>query len=93
MVHVLIERNIAQDMESTYEQLSRSTLHQAYQALGFISGETFKDLENPRRRYVMSRWRSIQDWQQWHASEPRKDMMSKLSLVLAEPEKIAYLDN
>lgn len=93
MIHVLIERNIAVDMESTYEAMSRSTLHKAYEAPGFINGETFTDAQNPKRRFVLSKWRSVQDWQHWLSSEGRKKMMNDLSLVLQEPEKITLLKN
>lgn len=93
MIHVLIERNIAQDMESTYEEVSRRTLQQAYQADGFINGETFKDQNQSRRRFVLSKWRNLQDWQRWHRSQCRQDMMSELSLLLSEQEKVSILEN
>jgi len=93
MIHVLIERNIAQDMESTYEEVSRRTLQHAYQADGFINGETFKDQNQSLRRFVLSKWRCLQDWQRWHGSQGRKAMMSELALLLKEQEKITILEN
>ncbi len=93
MIKVLIERNIAIDMEATYEQLSRNTLQHAYQADGFINGETFKDIHKPLKRFVLSKWRSTADWSRWHASSTRREMMSELSLVLSEPEKFSILEN
>lgn len=93
MIHVLIERHIAPDMESTYEQLARNTLHLAYQARGFINGETFKDMNDANVRFVMSKWRSVQDWQLWYGSESRKDMMNEMNLMLSTPEKVTYLEN
>ncbi len=93
MINVLIERQIAEDMLSTYEETAKKTLHQAYQAIGFINGETFADLQRPNHRYVLSKWRSVQDWQRWYHSEIRREMMNQLSPLLNEPEKIALLEN
>ncbi len=93
MINVLIERQIAEDMLSTYEETAKKTLHQAYQAIGFINGETFADLQRPNHRYVLSKWRSVQDWQRWYHSETRREMMNQLSPLLNEPEKIALLEN
>ena len=93
MISVLIERNIAEDMQSTYEDAARRTLHQAYQAPGFINGETFIDMDNPLRRFVLSKWRSAQDWSYWYHSEQRKAMMNELNLILQDQEKITMLVN
>ncbi len=93
MIHVLIERQIAEDMQSTYEDTARKTLHLAYQAIGFINGETFADLHNPQRRFVMSKWRSVQDWQRWLHSKTRREMMNQLNPLLREQEKITLLEN
>ncbi|MEJ2443543.1 MAG: antibiotic biosynthesis monooxygenase, partial [Exilibacterium sp.] len=71
----------------------KKTLHQAYQAIGFINGETFADLQHPNHRYVLSKWRSVQDWQRWYHSEIRREMMNQLSPLLNEPEKIVLLEN
>lgn len=93
MIHVLIERLIAHDMPETYELAAKSTLHQAFQAEGFIRGETFTDIENPLRRFVMCKFRTLRDWQTWAESDARRDMMNHISPTLAEPEKITLLEN
>ena len=93
MISVLIERNIAQDMANTYEEMAKNTLHKAYEASGFINGETFTDINNPLRRFVLSKWRSVQDWHNWIHSDGRRGMMDKINLILAEPEKICILEN
>lgn len=93
MIHVLIERLIAQDMTETYEFAARSTLQQAFQAPGFIRGETFSDIENPMRRFVLCKFRTIRDWQTWAESNARKEMMNHINPTLAEPEKVTLLEN
>ncbi len=93
MIHVLIERHIAEDMESTYEHAAKNTLHQAYQAVGFINGETFCNTQDSKHRYVLSKWRSIQDWKRWLHSDARREMMSEVNLILKAPEKVTILEN
>lgn len=92
MIRVIIERTIAESMESTYEQLAKGTLQQAVTADGFISGESLRDIENPRHRVILCKWRSQADWDRWFSSAERKDMMAQLSLVLEGAEKITLLD-
>ncbi|MCV6623986.1 antibiotic biosynthesis monooxygenase [uncultured Pseudoteredinibacter sp.] len=93
MIHVLIERHIGADLESTYEAMARSTLQGAYQAVGFINGETFYDMNNPRHHYVLSKWRTLSDWQRWFQSDERRKMISQLGATLDGPEKITFLEN
>ncbi|GAB3100548.1 antibiotic biosynthesis monooxygenase [Aestuariicella hydrocarbonica] len=93
MINVLIERNIAEDMETTYEAAAKRTLHLAYQAPGFINGETFSDLHNSHRRFVLSKWRSARDWYNWYHSDARRETMNELNLLLNDQEKITLLEN
>lgn len=93
MIRVLIERQIAEGMAETYEQVARSTLHQAYTAEGFISGETFIDLDNPLHRFVLCKFRTARDWQNWAESDQRRDLLNQINPTLAEPEKITLLSH
>ncbi|MBB3168747.1 antibiotic biosynthesis monooxygenase family protein [Simiduia aestuariiviva] len=93
MIHVLIERLIADDMEQTYEQAARSTLHQAFSAPGFIRGEAFTDINNPMHRFIVCKFRTARDWHQWAESDARRLMMNLIYPALAEPEKVTLLEN
>lgn len=93
MISVLIERNIAEDMETTYEATAKRTLHLAYEAPGFVNGETFADINNSRRRFVLSKWHSARDWYNWYHSQARRDLVSELMPLLNDQEKISLLEN
>lgn len=93
MIHVLIERHIADGMEATYEQTARSTLHHAFKAPGFISGETFQDLDNPLRRFVLCKFRTARDWHTWADSDERRHLLNLINPTLAEAERITLLEN
>ena len=93
MVHVLIERRIADGMTSTYEALARKALHRTYIAAGFISGEAFIDAYNDNYRFLLCKWRSEQDWRRWFESEERTELTNKIAPILQEPERVTILKN
>lgn len=92
MIRVIIERHIAQTLESTYEQAAKNTLQQAVSADGFISGESLRNADDSNHRLILSNWRSIQDWQRWFMSEERKEVMNVLMPMLETDEKITILE-
>ena len=49
MIRVLIERHIAETLESAYEDRARKVLQQAVSAPGFISGETLVDCRDGKQ--------------------------------------------
>lgn len=93
MIHVLIERHIAEGMLSTYEELSRSGLQQTYSVHGFISGETFANVNDVNQRFVLGKWKTQKDWNRWFQSTERMEIMNKINPVLTMPEKILILEN
>jgi len=92
MIRVIIERSIAETLESNYENTAIETLQKAIRSPGFISGESLKDITNSRHRVILCNWRSLQDWQVWQQSAERKKMMDKLNLMLDKEEKITVLE-
>nr|WP_067289632.1 antibiotic biosynthesis monooxygenase [Marinobacterium profundum] len=93
MIRVLIERHIADDLASYYEQAARATLTEAMQAHGFISGEALHDIQNPNHRVVLATYRSIQDWQRWARSAERQEAMAVINPMLISDEKITLLEH
>ncbi|MFD2230492.1 antibiotic biosynthesis monooxygenase family protein [Alkalimarinus sediminis] len=92
MIRVIIERHIAETLETTYEQAAKNTLQEAVSADGFISGESLRNANDPNHRLILSNWRSVQDWHRWFASEERKEMMNVLNPMLETEEKITILE-
>ena len=92
MIRVIIERHIAESLEANYEETAKETLQKAIVSPGFISGESRKDITNPRHRFILCTWRSLQDWHQWLQSPERKEMMDKLNLMLEKEEKVTVLE-
>lgn len=92
MIRVIIERHIAQTLETTYEMVAKTTLQKAVSAPGFISGESLKNASDPNHRMILSNWMNVQDWHRWFASEERKEMMNVLNPILETEEKITILE-
>lgn len=93
MIHVLIERRIADGMISTYNELAKDALHRCYTAEGFISGEAFTDIHAEYRRFLLCKWRSQRDWRKWSMSEERLELLNQIAPILEEPEKVTVLVN
>ena len=92
MIKVLNERDIAEGLEVPYEEVARRVLSAAIQSPGFISGESFRDLEHPNRRVIMVTWQNIRSWERWEESEARRDAISKFAPILLEEERITLLE-
>ncbi len=93
MIHILIERQIADGMLSTYEENSRKALQYTYIVPGFIAGEAFTDTHDTHHRLLLCKWRSLEDWQKWYASEDRQNLMNLIAPILLQPEKITLLQH
>lgn len=93
MIHVMIERHIADGLLSTYEELSKKALQRTYVVHGFISGETFANTHDINHRFVLCKWRTQKDWNRWYQSPERLELMNSIAPVLREIEKVLVLEN
>lgn len=93
MIRVIIERHIADDLAEHYDKAARATLQQAMSAHGFISGEALHNADDPNHRVVIVTYRTIQDWQRWHSSDERKEMMEAITPMLMSDEKVTILEH
>lgn len=91
MLYVLIERQIAEGMATTYDEVARDMLQQTYAVNGFISGEAYEDMSNHNHRFLLCKWRTLRDWQRWLHSPQRADLINHIAPILQEPEKITLL--
>ena len=93
MICVLIERLVEDTLLDHYESNARSILQQAVQIPGFIAGESLRDVDNPHKRIIWTKWRSAADWQAWQNSLQRKAMMDNIKTLLVGDEKVTILEN
>ena len=52
---------------------------------GYLTGETWRDVDDPSHYVVLSTWRTRADWDEWAASDARRRVLDRLApLVLSE---------
>ena len=51
---------------------------------GYISGETFFNMDNPEDCLVVSRWEAREDWERWQSSAERSEIQKKIEDLTEE---------
>ena len=92
MIRVLIERFFAEGMDEELRNAEMDARQQAMHIPGYISGETLRNQDDPQHNVVISTWRSVEDWNAWHASDARNSVLQRLKPMLVQPEKITVLE-
>jgi heme oxygenase (mycobilin-producing) len=83
-VKILIKRRLPLDKDKAqyvvgiFRQLRMLALEQQ----GYISSETLRRIENSQEFLVISTWRSWEDWQKWFDSSQRRELHSKVDMLL-----------
>lgn len=91
MIKVIIDRRIADDMESTYEAAIKNTLRAILEAPGYVSGASYIDHKDARHRIIITNWQSVEDWYHWESSESRQEVISSIRPILMREERITIL--
>ena len=84
MIKVHIKRRVPPEkMEALrilINQLRSMTMGQP----GYIAGETLQRVDQPGESMVVSKWQSIDYWQQWLQNDARKEVQSQIDQLLGE---------
>jgi heme-degrading monooxygenase HmoA len=91
MVKVIIERVIAEGLESHYEKALENLLNVMTSAPGFISGESLIDTQAFNHYVVIARWSTESAWTTWFHSEERKHVLNVIAPFLQTDEKFTLL--
>ena len=91
MIKVIIERQIAPDMEKTYDHAIKATLRAILEAPGYLSGATYSDIHDGQRRIIITNWQNHEAWQQWYSSEIRNQVVAAIKPILLQQERITVL--
>ena len=91
MIKVIIERILADDMESTYDSAIRKSLTAITTAKGYIAGTSHANLNNPNIRTIITNWDNIECWNLWYKSQIRRELTNSITLMLQQDEKIKVL--
>jgi heme-degrading monooxygenase HmoA len=91
MIKVIIERVLADDMQSTYDFEIRNSLAEIMKAKGYISGASYSNIDNPNIRTIITNWDNVGCWNRWHKSKARREVNKAIILMLVQEEKIKVL--
>ena len=91
MIKVIIERVIAEGLESHYEKAIGNLLNVMTNAPGYISGESLIDAQKSNHYVVIARWSTEGAWMSWFHSEERKHALLVIAPFLQTEEKCTQL--
>lgn len=93
-IRVLIERVVDMGQEAKLTQLlTKLRALAVQQAKGYISGETLRDLDNPKRYLVIGTWNTLEDWKAWHKNPERIKIQEEINKLLRTPESFTVYTN
>jgi len=81
-IRVMLKRWVPAEKEKDLVTLITELRSMASRQPGYISGETMRHVSNPEEYLVISTWDSLEDWETWVASPPRKALQDKIDALL-----------
>jgi len=91
MIKVIIERQVAEGLESHYEKAVSELLSVMTSAPGYISGESLVNAKQSNHYVVIAKWTAESAWSQWFHSNDRKRLMTAIAPFLQTDEKCTLL--
>jgi len=91
MIKVIIERQVAEGLESHYEKAISELLSAMTSAPGYISGESLIDAKRSNHYVVIAKWTTESAWSQWFHSGDRKRLMNAIAPFLQTDEQFTVL--
>jgi len=81
-VKIIIIRRVSQEKEAELRPLLLQMRSLANAQVGYISGETLINYDDPEERIVISTWKSIENWNSWVRNDIRITLQSQVDQVL-----------
>ena len=84
-IQVIIKRKVKQGRQAKelVPLILQLRARATYQP-GYISGETLSDTEHPGDCLVISRWETIEDWNNWVSNQERSEIDQKIESLTEE---------
>ncbi len=81
-VEVMIKRRVPQGAKARVliPLILRLRALATYQP-GYISGETLRNMNEPEECVVISKWHSLEHWENWLATAERRELQKKIDEV------------
>ncbi|WP_448874428.1 antibiotic biosynthesis monooxygenase family protein [Desulfobulbus propionicus] len=92
-VKVLIKRKVVKELVPQLDDLLRKMRALTLSQKGYISGESFSQIDEPGVSMVISTWQTLDDWRNWTLSKERIDLQGQIDKLLGEPTKYEIFEN
>ena len=83
-IRVMIKRWVTPEKEQDLVSLITELRSMVSKQPGYISGETMRHVSNPDEYLVISTWDTLEDWEKWVSSPPRKALQDKIDKLLGK---------
>ena len=84
-VKVFLERTVRAGYENTVWEKLRDLRSQAVRQRGYMYGETWRSMDNPRTFVVVSVWGTREHWETWANDGFRRKMDESINPMLRKP--------
>ncbi|MFQ5861286.1 MAG: antibiotic biosynthesis monooxygenase family protein [Dehalococcoidia bacterium] len=91
-VKVLIERWVRSGHEPMVWEMLRDLRGQALRCRGYLYGETWRSITNPRVFVVLSVWASREHWESWAQDPFRLKVDERINRMLTKPSSIKLFE-
>ena len=91
MIRVIIEREIAEELEKYYEAAVAELLDVMANAPGYLAGESLVEIQRPNHYVVVTRWTNEDAWNRWFHSLERQQVADRIRPFMQQDERILIL--
>ncbi len=88
MIRVIIERQCQPGKEKQLRDLMLELRAAGMRQLGYITGETLRDVDNPSLFIVVSTWTTLEAWKAWQTARQRLLIEEMMDPLLTQPRKV-----
>jgi heme-degrading monooxygenase HmoA len=81
-VKIIIVRRVPKEKQNEIRPLLLQMRAVANAQVGYVSGETLVNYDDPEENLVISTWKSLENWNQWLRNEQRIDLQSQVDRIL-----------
>jgi antibiotic biosynthesis monooxygenase (ABM) superfamily enzyme len=92
MFRVVIERRCKPGKEKDLQKLLVQMRGMALTRHAHLSGEVYKNADDPSIWISIATWLTPEGWEAWKATPERREIVSKMESLLVEPEKVTVLE-
>ena len=92
MIRVHIKRKVLEDKENELKLLVNQLRAITMGQQGYIAGETLKRVDKPGESLIVSKWQSVDAWNQWLQSKERAEIQDRIDQLLGEETRYEIYD-